>query len=115
MVILSSNNADVQQNPFFIDYSKQLYLGFQIPKRTTLSTTMINVETATVIAEMKKKLSNETNLTLDIMDIMTIIEEVGAKKFCSIVSDHASNVVLAKNLVSTKYPHFSNKMYCTSY
>jgi hypothetical protein len=28
---------------------------------------MINVETATVIAEMKKKLSNETNLTLGIV------------------------------------------------
>ncbi|RHZ88364.1 hypothetical protein Glove_23g42 [Diversispora epigaea] len=54
------------ENPFFIDYSKQLYSGFQIPKRITLFTTIINVETATVtvIAEMKKKLSNETNLTL---------------------------------------------------
>ncbi|RHZ88105.1 hypothetical protein Glove_26g273 [Diversispora epigaea] len=100
---------------------------------------MINVETATVIAEMKKKLSNETNLTLAgqslyiflIMtsdekeyihslknfsknshigeflknEIIKVIEEVGAEKFCSIVSDHASNVVLAKNLVSTKYSH----------
>ncbi|RHZ75796.1 hypothetical protein Glove_209g73 [Diversispora epigaea] len=108
----------IVENPFFIDYSKELYPGFQVPKRTILSTTMINVETATVIAEMKKKLSNETNLTLGldgwtspagqslyIFLIMTIIEEVGAEKFCSIVSDHASNVVLAKNLVSTKYPH----------
>ncbi|RHZ86805.1 hypothetical protein Glove_44g27 [Diversispora epigaea] len=38
-------------------------------------------------------------------EIIKVIEEVGAEKFCSIVSDHASNVVLAKNLVSTKYPH----------
>ncbi|RHZ83405.1 hypothetical protein Glove_95g85 [Diversispora epigaea] len=38
---------------------------FQVPKRIILSTTIINVETATVITEMKKKLSNETNLTLD--------------------------------------------------
>jgi hypothetical protein len=57
----------IVEHPFFIDYSKQLCPGFQIPKRTTLSTTMINVETATVIAEMKKKLSNETNLTLGIV------------------------------------------------
>ncbi|CAG8750140.1 8932_t:CDS:2, partial [Dentiscutata erythropus] len=54
----------IVENPFFIDYSKELCPGFQVPKRTILSTTMINVETATVIAEMKKKLSNETNLTL---------------------------------------------------
>ncbi|RHZ49268.1 hypothetical protein Glove_526g54 [Diversispora epigaea] len=38
-------------------------------------------------------------------EIIKVIEEVSAEKFCSIVSDHASNVVLAKNLVSTKYPH----------
>ncbi|RHZ72683.1 hypothetical protein Glove_241g31 [Diversispora epigaea] len=108
----------IVENLFFIDYSKELCPGFQVLKRTILSTTMINVETATVIAEMKKKLSNETNLTLSlngwtspagqslyIFLIMTIIEEVGAEKFCSIVSDHASNVVLAKNLVSIKYPH----------
>jgi BED zinc finger len=57
----------IVENPFFIDYSKELCPGFQIPKRTILSTTMINVETATVIAEMKKKLSNETNLTLGIV------------------------------------------------
>ncbi|RHZ83672.1 hypothetical protein Glove_88g109 [Diversispora epigaea] len=54
----------IVENPFFIDYSKELCPGFQVLKRTILSTTMINVETATVIAEMKKKLSNETNLTL---------------------------------------------------
>ncbi|RHZ82263.1 hypothetical protein Glove_110g116 [Diversispora epigaea] len=120
---------------------------FQVPKRTILSTTMINIETATVIAEMKRKLSNKTNLTLGLdgwtspadqslyiflimtsdekeyihslknfsknshteeflkNEIIKVIEEVGAEKFCSIVSDHASNVVLAKNLVSTKYPH----------
>ncbi|RHZ52874.1 hypothetical protein Glove_456g9 [Diversispora epigaea] len=92
----------IVENSFFIDYSKELCPGFQVPKRTILSTTMINVETATVIAEMKKKLSNETNLTLGEFlknEIIKVIEEVGAEKFCSLVSDHASNVVLAKNLV----------------
>ncbi|RHZ63848.1 hypothetical protein Glove_327g60 [Diversispora epigaea] len=120
---------------------------FQISKRTTLFTTIINVETTTVIAEMKKKLSNKTNLTLGLDgwtspasqslyiflimtsdgkeyihflknfsknshtreflkdEIIKIIEEVSVEKFCFIVSDHASNVVLAKNLMSTKYLH----------
>ncbi|RHZ83935.1 hypothetical protein Glove_86g229 [Diversispora epigaea] len=116
----------------------KFFVTYEVPL-TTLSTTMINIETATVIAEMKKKLSNETNLTLAgqslyiflIMtsdrkeyihslknfsknshtgeflkdEIIKVIEEVDVEKFCSIVSDHASNVVLAKNLVSTKYPH----------
>ncbi|RHZ50123.1 hypothetical protein Glove_505g44 [Diversispora epigaea] len=36
----------IVENPFFIDYSKELCPGFQVPKRTILSTTMINVETA---------------------------------------------------------------------
>ena len=38
-------------------------------------------------------------------EIIQIIDDIGKDKFCSIVSDHASNVVLAKELVSKKYPH----------
>ena len=57
----------IVENSFFIDYSKELCPGFQVPKRIILFTIMINVETATVIAEIKKKLSNETNLTLGIV------------------------------------------------
>ena len=52
------------ESPFFIDFAKTLCPGYQIPKRSILSTTMINTETATVIVDMKNKLFNETNLTL---------------------------------------------------
>ena len=38
-------------------------------------------------------------------EIIRVIDEIGAKKFCSVISDHASNVALAKNLVSEKYSH----------
>jgi hypothetical protein len=37
--------------------------------------------------------------------MIQIINDIGKDKFCSIVSDHASNVVLAKELVSANYPH----------
>jgi hypothetical protein len=57
----------IVENPFFIDFVKTLCPGYQIPKRTTLSNNMINAETATVITEMKRNLSNETNLTLGII------------------------------------------------
>src|SRR5215212_7422668 len=31
--------------------------------------------------------------------------EVGIKKFCAIVSDHASNVALAKKIIAVQHPH----------
>jgi hypothetical protein len=38
-------------------------------------------------------------------EIIKVIDEIGSEKFCSIVSDHASNIVLAKKLVAENYPH----------
>lgn len=38
-------------------------------------------------------------------EILRILNEVGIKKFCAIVSDHASNVVLAKKMIAIQHPH----------
>ena len=38
-------------------------------------------------------------------EIIQVIDEIGAKKFCSVIFNHAANVALAKKLVSEKYLH----------
>ena len=38
-------------------------------------------------------------------EILRILNEVGIKKFCAIVSDHASNVALAKKIIAVQHPH----------
>jgi len=38
-------------------------------------------------------------------EISRVLNEVGVNKFSAVVSDHASNIVLAKNLISAQYPH----------
>jgi hypothetical protein len=37
--------------------------------------------------------------------IKEVIDDVGSDRFGAIVSDHASNMVLAKKLVNQTYPH----------
>ena len=54
----------IVENSFFVDFIKSLCPGFQLPKRTTLSTTVINKECTYVLGEIKKELDKETNLTL---------------------------------------------------
>src|SRR3954447_21835106 len=38
-------------------------------------------------------------------EILRILNEIGIKKFCAVISDHASNVILAKKMVATQHPH----------
>jgi hypothetical protein len=54
----------IVENPFFIDFIKSLCPGFQLSKRTILSTTVVNKECAYILSEIKKELDKETNLTL---------------------------------------------------
>jgi hypothetical protein len=54
----------VVENPFFVDFINNLCPGFQLPKRTTLSTTLVNLECAKVVSKINNNLINEVNLTL---------------------------------------------------
>ncbi|CAJ0765837.1 9500_t:CDS:2, partial [Entrophospora sp. SA101] len=54
----------VVENPFFVDFITNLCPGFHLPKRTTLSTTFVNLECAKVISKINNGLVNEVNLTL---------------------------------------------------
>src|SRR5215213_716749 len=54
----------IVENSFFVDFIKSLCPGYQLPKRTALSTTLVNNECAYVLSEVKKELDNEINLTL---------------------------------------------------
>jgi hypothetical protein len=54
----------IVENPFFVNLIKNLCPGFQLPGRTTLSTTLINIECGIVLSEVKRELTSETNLTL---------------------------------------------------
>ena len=54
----------IVENPFFIYFIKNLCPGFQLPKRTTLSTTLVNMECGHVISNINNCLDNQINLTL---------------------------------------------------
>jgi hypothetical protein len=54
----------IVENPFFIHFIKSLCPGFQLPKRTTLSTTLVNMECSHVISNINNSLNNQINLTL---------------------------------------------------
>ena len=54
----------IVENPFFVDFIKSLCPGFQLPKRTALSTTLVNNECGYVLGEIKRELDKEMNLTL---------------------------------------------------
>ena len=54
----------VVENPFFLDFVQSLYPGYKSPRRTKLSSTLINSELAHVILNTEEELKNEKNLTL---------------------------------------------------
>ncbi|CAB4441379.1 unnamed protein product [Rhizophagus irregularis] len=51
-------------HPYFIDFVQSLCFAYGPPKRTTLSTTFLNHETAIVLNKIKEELKYEKNLTL---------------------------------------------------
>src|SRR3954447_25498971 len=51
-------------HPYFIDFVKSLCFGYNPPKRTTLSTTILNKEISGVLTKIKQELKYEENLTL---------------------------------------------------
>ncbi|CAB5365650.1 unnamed protein product [Rhizophagus irregularis] len=51
-------------HPYFIDFVQSLCFAYGPPKRTTLSTTFLNHETAIILNKIKEELKYEKNLTL---------------------------------------------------
>ena len=54
----------VVDSPFFIDFTKSLCSGYEPPKRTTLSTRLLDTEIATITLKIEEELRHSTNLTL---------------------------------------------------
>ena len=54
----------IVDSPFFIDFTKSLCYGYELPKRTTLSNWHLNAEIATITLKIEEELRNSTNLTL---------------------------------------------------
>ena len=52
------------ESPFFLDFIKSLCPAYKVPKRTYLSTTLINTELAQTQVKIEEDLINEKNLTL---------------------------------------------------
>lgn len=63
----------IVENPFFIDLIKSLCPGFQLPKRSALSTTMVNKECANILIDTHDALAKENNLTLGKYNLIYII------------------------------------------
>ncbi|SRR6266542_2320401 len=48
--------------------------------------------------------------------ILQILDDIGIKKFCAVISDHASNVALAKKMIATQASSYnSHVMYSLSH
>ena len=51
-------------HPYFVDFVQSLCFAYNPPKRTSLSTTILNKETTIVLNKIKEELKYEDNLTL---------------------------------------------------
>lgn len=51
-------------HPYFVDFVQSLCFRYNPPKKTTLSTTLLNKETSMVFEKINEELKNEENLTL---------------------------------------------------
>jgi hypothetical protein len=54
----------VVDSPFFHDFTKSLYFEYEPPKRTTLSNTYLNAETASISLKIEEELRHSKDLTL---------------------------------------------------
>ena len=54
----------VVDSPFFHDFTKSLYFEYELPKRTTLSNTYLNAETASISLKIEEELRHSKDLTL---------------------------------------------------
>jgi BED zinc finger len=54
----------IVDHPYFVDFVQSLCFGYNPPKRTALSTTILNKEISVVLTKIKQELKYEDNLTL---------------------------------------------------
>ena len=54
----------IVDHPYFVDFVQSLCFGYNPPKRTALSTTILNKEISVVLKKIKEELKYEENLTL---------------------------------------------------
>ncbi|GBC48407.2 ribonuclease H-like domain-containing protein [Rhizophagus irregularis DAOM 181602=DAOM 197198] len=103
-------------HPYFIDFVQSLCFAYGPPKRTTLSTTFLNHETAIILNKIKEELKYEKNLTLDTSmdshtgtfnatEIEKVLTSIGPEKFAAVVSDAESAMQMARRLITEKYTH----------
>ncbi|CAG8538615.1 3817_t:CDS:2, partial [Dentiscutata erythropus] len=124
----------VVKSPFFIDLLKNLNVGYTSPDRRTLSNLWVDQETTQITINIDEHWTSESHhsyyafviITPDryqyvhsVQDfssyshtgrflsneIIKIIDEIGPEKFGVVVSDGATAMQLAKNLVAQKYLH----------
>ncbi|RIB22904.1 hypothetical protein C2G38_2140003 [Gigaspora rosea] len=104
-------------NPYFEDYTKALNPSYDPPKRTDLTTSILDSEAANIIIKVDKELSKAKNLTLCIDSwcsplkhssyafvIITSEKKQGfredwTEKFTAVVSDAESSITAAKRQV----------------
>src|SRR6185437_10500332 len=63
-IVSSGISFSAFDNPYFEDYTKALNPSYNPPKRTALSTSILDAEAANIIIKVDKELSKAKNLTL---------------------------------------------------
>jgi hypothetical protein len=63
----------VVDSPFFLDFIKSLCYNYEPPKRTALSTTHLNAESASIVLKIEEELHQSSNLTLGQLNFFLLI------------------------------------------
>jgi hypothetical protein len=61
------------EHPFFVNFIKELNAGYNPPTREVLANQLLERELAQVNHRIKSELEGETNLTLGLLDFITIL------------------------------------------
>jgi hypothetical protein len=63
-IVVCNLSFQIVENPYFIEYVKQLRPAYKLPSRKTLSDCLINEELGRITVKMNNLLKNSANLTL---------------------------------------------------
>ncbi|GBC40686.2 ribonuclease H-like domain-containing protein [Rhizophagus irregularis DAOM 181602=DAOM 197198] len=93
-------------HPYFIDFVQSLCFAYGPPKRTTLSTTFLNHETAIILNKIKEELKYEKNLTLVSSDIIKLDFAKNTLKKCQSIitffkTSYRAGANLQKDIIQT--------------
>ncbi|RHZ55150.1 hypothetical protein Glove_420g87 [Diversispora epigaea] len=99
------------ENLFIIDLFRIAIPGYTLPSRSTLSGKLLDQETIRIEKKIENNLEHSNHLTIKKQtgtfmaeEIQKIMQNIGIEKFVVIVTDHGTNLRVARRIIHEKYP-----------